>query len=133
MKPLHFLFLIALSIFIGRKKEDSLMETSDTDMAMEINKGEFQSSAHSTTGTVKIESDGTVTNLVFTNFKTDSGPDLRVYLSKDKTDASIVDLGKLKATSGAFFYEVPSGTDLNEFTNVLIWCKDFSVLFGYAT
>ncbi len=66
------------------------------------------------------------------DFKTDAGPDLRVYLSEDVTDESFIDLGALKATSGDFFYEIQNNTDVESFNRVLIWCEDFSVLFGNA-
>jgi Electron transfer DM13 len=43
-----------------------------------------------------------------------------------------VDLGKLKANNGNQNYNIPAGTDIRKHNIVLIWCKDFSVLFGNA-
>ncbi|HJR85360.1 MAG TPA: DM13 domain-containing protein [Nitrososphaeraceae archaeon] len=66
------------------------------------------------------------------NLKTTNGPDLYVYLSTGKDVSEIVDLGKLKGNIGNQNYEIPAGTDLSKFNNVLIWCKAFSTLFGSA-
>ena len=66
------------------------------------------------------------------NFKSTNGPNVHVYLSTDKTASNFVDLGRLKANNGNQNYIIPNGTDLAKYSSVLIWCKDFSVLFGSA-
>ena len=64
------------------------------------------------------------------NFKSTNGPNVHVYLSTDKHATDFVDLGKLKANNGNQNYNIPVGTDITKHNIVLIWCKDFSVLFG---
>ncbi len=68
-------------------------------------------------------------------FSVRNGPDLYVYLSPepDAYDPVAVELGRLKATDGAFGYDLPAGTDPATFRSALIWCKQFSHLFAYAT
>jgi hypothetical protein len=66
------------------------------------------------------------------DFKVTNGPDLYVYLSADKGASDFVDLGRLKANAGNQNYEIPAGTDLSKYDNVVIWCKSFSVYFGGA-
>jgi Electron transfer DM13 len=66
------------------------------------------------------------------NFKSTNGPNVHVYLSTDKRATDYVDLGKLKANNGNQNYDIPAGTDIRKHNIVLIWCKDFSVLFGSA-
>ncbi len=68
------------------------------------------------------------------NFKATNGPDLYVYLSKDPTgiDDGIINLGRLKGNIGNQNYDIPEDASLEEYNNVLIWCKMFSVLFGSA-
>lgn len=68
------------------------------------------------------------------DFSVRNGPDLFVYLSPDPDGYAdgALNLGELKATDGAFNYEVPEGTDLDQFASVIIWCRQFSVLFGTA-
>jgi hypothetical protein len=66
------------------------------------------------------------------NFKSTNGPNVHVYLSTDKRATDYVDLGKLKANNGNQNYNIPPGTDIRKHNIVLIWCNDFSVLFGSA-
>jgi hypothetical protein len=68
------------------------------------------------------------------NFKSTNGPDLYVYLSKDprSIDDGYVELARLKGNIGNQNYDIPDDVNLEEYSNVLIWCKQFSVLFGYA-
>ena len=77
----------------------------------------------------------TTTVLRFENFSVRNGPDLYVYLSRDtgvrRVDEAL-NLGKLKATDGAFNYELPAGVDLAGVKSVVVWCKQFGVLFAEA-
>ena len=66
------------------------------------------------------------------NFKATNGPDLYVYLSTDKTNADIVNLGRLKGNIGNQNYLIPVGTDITKYNTALIWCRAFSVIFGSA-
>lgn len=66
------------------------------------------------------------------DFRATNGPDLYVYLSSDKQASDYVSLGRLKANIGNQNYEIPEGTDLDKYGTVLIWCQQFSVLFGSA-
>ncbi|NOJ28474.1 MAG: hypothetical protein DA330_10745, partial [Nitrososphaera sp.] len=38
----------------------------------------------------------------------------------------------LKANIGNQNYEIPDGVDLEKYNTALVWCKQFSVLFGSA-
>jgi hypothetical protein len=73
--------------------------------------------------------------LRFENFSVRNGPDLYVYLSRDtgvrRVDEAL-NLGRLKATDGAFNYELPAGIDLASVKSVVVWCKQFGVLFAEA-
>ena len=66
------------------------------------------------------------------NFKATNGPDLYVYLSKDKSASDFINVGRLKGNVGNQNYEIPAGTDLSKYNTVLIWCRAFSFLFGSA-
>ncbi|MEI7584319.1 DM13 domain-containing protein [Runella sp.] len=93
--------------------------------------GEFMSNVHTTSGNVKVyEKEGKRT-LVFENFKTDGGPDLRIYLSEDKAASKAVEVSN-KVNSGNYFIELPAAADHKTQKFVLIWCKQYSVLFGNA-
>jgi hypothetical protein len=57
-----------------------------------------------------------------------------VYLSPSARDyvKGAVEVGRLKATEGAFGYALPAGTDPTDFASAIIWCKQFSHLFAVA-
>jgi hypothetical protein len=63
-----------------------------------------------------------------------NGPDLYVYLSPDADDYAkgALEVGRLKATDGAFGYDLPPATDPADFASAIIWCKQFSHLFAVA-
>ena len=68
------------------------------------------------------------------DFSIRNGPDLYVYLSPapDGWTEDALELGLLKATDGAFGYDIPPGTDLERFRSAIVWCKAFSHLFATA-
>lgn len=67
------------------------------------------------------------------NFSVRNGPDLFVLLSPGSDyEAGALSLGGLKGTDGAFNYEVPEGTNVSQFGSVIVWCRQFDVLFGHA-
>ncbi|UCF13422.1 MAG: DM13 domain-containing protein [Thermoplasmatales archaeon] len=94
--------------------------------------GEFQSGDHPTSGTAQILEVNNTFVLRFENFKTDDGPGLYVYLSRDTEATDFISLGELKAIEGNMNYNINTEIELNEYKNVLVWCEPFSVLFGYA-
>ena len=104
--------------------EEEVVETTSNFM------GNFVSLAHPTSGKASVSDDGLT--LTFTNFKTDNGPKLLVYLSTDNDATAYVNLGDLKGIEGDFTYTIPSGIDLSKYKIVNIWCVDFSVSFGVA-
>ena len=89
---------------------------------------------HNAEGNAKViqPSNGGGPILRLEDFKSTNGPDLYVYLSTDKSATDFVSLGRLKGNIGNQNYEIPDGTDLSKYDNVLVWCKAFSVLFGDA-
>src|SRR3990172_7097673 len=81
-----------------------------------------------------IETGPGVYTLRFEEFSVRNGPDLFVYLSPsaDGNAEGSINLGGLKATDGAFNYDVPDGTDLTRFQSAIVWCRQFSVLFAVS-
>ncbi|MBS7531034.1 DM13 domain-containing protein [Hazenella sp. IB182353] len=79
--------------------------------------------------------------LRFTQFETDNGPDVKIYLValpeiKKSTDISkdnYISLGKMKGNQGDQNYEIPDHVDLDKFRSVSIWCERFSVNFASAS
>jgi hypothetical protein len=95
--------------------------------------GTLVSNSKTTSGTVKVvRGTDNVVRLVFENVSTGNGPDVRVWLSPNTTANPYQEVGILKATSGSFSYELGNSIDYTTNSRVLIWCVDFSVLFGHA-
>lgn len=94
--------------------------------------GSFVSSAHPTSGTIAIPSNKTTLN--FSNFISDNGPDLNIYLVKNLATAAtdFIDLGDIKGLNGNYTYNLTHNIDLETYKYVVVWCVDFNVNFGYA-
>lgn len=136
MKKLTYLLLVASFIITSCKKENTTPAAVTEQLPVAVTvlaTGSVTSSVHTSSGTVKIVKDAAnKIYLVFENFKTDNGPDLRVWLSPNNSGTPYQELGLLKAASGNFFYELDASVNYTSNNRVLIWCKQFSVLFGYA-
>ena len=72
------------------------------------------------------------TTIRYEDFETLNGPDLFVYLSKDRDATEFVNLGRVRGTMGNINYEVPEGVNISEYPYVLTWCRAFRVLFNSA-
>jgi hypothetical protein len=94
--------------------------------------GMFMSNIHPTSGSVSVSETGGKRTLVFTNFRTDGGPDLRIYLAENTGLRNFIEVSRLNSTSGNFSVELPANANPSQQRYVLIWCKAFSVLFGNA-
>lgn len=136
MKKLTYLLLAASLIITSCKKENTTPAAVTEQLPVAVTvlaTGSVISSVHTSSGTVKVVKDtANKIYLVFENFKTDNGPDLRVWLSPNNSGTPYKELGLLKAASGNFFYELDASVNYTSNNRVLIWCKQFSVLFGYA-
>ncbi len=134
MKQL-ILIVAMLTLLVACKKKkqtEPVNETFNTTQTTLLLQGSFSTNAHTTMGNVKLYSQNETKTLVFENFKTDSGPDLRVYLSKTLNNADFKEVGVLKSTTGNFNYTIDATINTTDYKYVLIWCEDFSVLFGNA-
>ena len=58
-----------------------------------------------------------------------------MYLSPDPAGyaPSAIELERLRATDGTFNVSIPAGVNVEGQRSVLIWCKQCSHLFAYAT
>lgn len=78
--------------------------------------------------------------LRFTEFSGTNGPDLKVWLvkaagvqsSNDVKASEWLSLGPLKGNKGDQNYVIPDSVELADYPSVVIWCKQFGVLFAAA-
>jgi hypothetical protein len=73
------------------------------------------------------------------DFSTTNGPDLFVVLSSSANpdqdglkNGAYVQLEALKGNIGNQNYELPADVDLGQYKSVVIWCRTFNIVFGYA-
>jgi hypothetical protein len=96
--------------------------------------GTFQGkNGYNVAGTVTLKATNDNLELNFLDdFSASDGPDVRIYLSKsiDNINQSL-ELATLNS-NGAQSYNLPADVSITEYRYVVIWCKQFGVLFGNA-
>lgn len=131
---IRFCILLIASVFFthcAKELAEGDPNTIPSDLTV-ISQGSFTNGAHVTTGIVKLSKDASGKRfLVFENFKTDSGPDIRIWAAEDRDAKNYVELSKT-VQLGNYKIDVPSDYDATKKPHILIWCKAFSVLFGGA-
>jgi hypothetical protein len=106
-------------------------EDFDPTMATKLKMGEFVGvGSHSVSGMAATYDQNGTKVVLLDPLNSQNGPDLKVYLSKDASANSYINLGNLKSTTGKQAYSVPGNPNLDEYSYVLIWCQEFSVGFG---
>jgi Electron transfer DM13 len=135
MKKLFFIALIMSVLVTSCKDEELIIDETPivaTTTETTLLSGTFKDQIHPTSGTAKVIEDKDKKRfLVLENLKSDSGPDLRIYLSADNGIKNATEITS-KIVIGNSKFEIPSTVDLKTQNNVIIWCKQFSVLFGNA-
>jgi hypothetical protein len=86
--------------------------------------------SYTVSGSVKLYDYQGKKYIYFENFSSSNGPDLKVYVATTNTASQFVSLGALKGVSGNQAYVVSNPPDFTQYNKVLIWCQQFSVLFG---
>lgn len=134
MKKCTF-FIILLTVFLAisceeeglytKKKEDKNLESS-----ILLKKGTFVVTPNEPlSGGVEIRQENNNRYVNLTSFSA-SGPDLKVYLSKSSSPDNFVNLGSL--VKDKFVYQIPENINIDEYPFVIIYCQQYSVIFGYA-
>lgn len=135
----YITLIIGLSVSCNKDKINPANELDEDDKSSVLSgnekvlyEGEFMNGAHPTSGNAKVilEEDNSL-SLVFIDFETDSGPDLRVYLAEDNKATGFIEISK-EVKNGSVKYKLSDETDAEKMDHVLIWCKAFSVNFGSA-
>lgn len=104
----------------------------DTTQATLIKKGTMMGIGHTVSGVAAVYQQGANLVVLLEPYSSQSGPDLKVYLSKDANASEYIRLGNLKSTSGKQSYAVPGTPDISQYNFVHIWCEQYTVVFGQA-
>jgi hypothetical protein len=104
---------------------------------VQIASGRFSSIAHEGTGKAAVvERPSGARKLTLSDFETDAGPDLRLYVSTGNPAngelGDFRDLGALKGNVGNQQYDLSRDVDLERYSTVVVWCRAFSVAFTSA-
>lgn len=116
----------------GTTTPGNSVATTDTTGRKLLLQGSFVNAVHVVKGTVKVYEQGGSRKLTFTDFSTEGGPDLRIYVAEDAALTNFIEVSKLTQT-GNFSVDLPASYSPSQHKAVLIWCKAFGVLFGSAT
>ena len=122
-----FLIMPAILMFCTCKKDDT------STIPIIVDSGYFSNGPYgSVSGMVNIYKTGAQYELALENFSSSNGPDLKVYLSKEKQPVNFVSLGSLKSTTGNQLYTIPVSVKVNDYKFALIHCEKFNHLFGFT-
>jgi Electron transfer DM13 len=135
MKQILFILLTAVAISACKKSKTDETPVNDqvNPNATVLASGSFSGNMNYTvTGTAEFVNDNGIKKLVLKGFSTNSGPDLKVYIATSRTAGTFISLGNLKSTSGQQVYDISGMPDFAQYKFALIWCQQFSVLFGSA-
>lgn len=131
-------FFILLFLACASCKEETVTPSNpvtddfDVSQATLIKNGALVGVGHNVSGTAALYEWSGKKTVLLDPFSSQNGPDLKVYLSKDENATEYINLGAMKSTTGKQSYEVPGNPDVTDYKFVLIWCQQFSVLFGKA-
>ena len=119
------------------QREGDRQPTRPPEGNMQIASGRFFSIAHEGTGKAAVvELPSGARKLTLSDFETDAGPDLRLYVSTGNPAngglGEFRDLGALKGNVGNQQYDLSRAVNLGRYSTVVVWCRAFSVAFTSA-
>jgi hypothetical protein len=132
-----FIILVFLVVCVACREENASPTTPidddfDPTQATLLRSGMLMGVGHDVSGTASIYDQAGKKIVFLSPYMSQNGPDLKVYLSKDGDATDYINLGNLKSIIGNQSYEVPGNPDVSEYKFVIIWCQQFTVLFGVA-
>lgn len=134
--PLRLLAILLCGVIFSCTKDAHVIITTPPiidSTAMVKYTGSFSNGPYgSVMGNVELLKQDTSFILSLKSFSVSSGPDLHVYLSKEKQPMHFLDLGSLRSRTGDQSYSVPAGTTISEYKYALIHCQAYNHLFGSA-
>jgi len=137
MKTIAFLGVVLTMMYCTPKNitpavPPASISNFDSTKAQLLKTGMFIGLDGLTSGTASVYDQAGTKYIVLNPFQSHSGPDLYVYLSKDKDGADYIHAGKLQAVSGKQIYVVPISLVIADYNYVHIWCQAYSVDFARA-
>lgn len=97
--------------------------------------GDFVGTGYRVTGSFEIiNENGQLVVSLSDDFRTSRLPDLVIYLSNSEfSNSGALIIDDTIQASGAQSFVIPAGTDLNDYANVLLFCRAFGAPVGFGT
>jgi hypothetical protein len=132
MQKLIFILFIIASLGCAKDEVETLNEDLGTTDIMVLYVGQFENGSNPTSGKITvIEDKSGLRKLQFEDLKSDSGPDLRLLFAENKQALNSIEI-VVKPKNGTYTLDVPQNIDFGKHKFALIWCDQFSKLFGSA-
>ena len=128
-------YWIGVPLFTDKKVSEELDFSAEEAQPVLVLRGLFQGfdRIHTGGGNVSVLKVGEKYIIRFEeNFNVANGPALVVGFGKDGEYIKGSDIAELKGNIGSQNYEVPANININDYNEVWIWCKAFSVGFAKA-
>jgi hypothetical protein len=141
MKKLFLIpVILLLTCLACKKKEDQgpviTVKTPPPTMADTIGQGAFTSYDHGLSGKAIFYQEGTTKTLRLYDYNMSAGPDVHVYLSKTSSysAANVIEITKLTTgyVNSSLNLDVSSSVYTVDYKYVLVYCVQYSSLFGYT-
>ena len=132
------LFALVLGMYSCTKtntpdRATEILPELDTTISKILYSGQFMAGPYGNAmGTAKIVDSNGSLSLRIEGFSVNSGPDLKIYLSKEQQPLNFLRLGSLKGLSGDQQYAILNRPDFMEFRYALVHCEKYNHLFGSA-
>ncbi len=132
------LFVLGMSTLLSSCKKNDLASTQQLNESVDntaktVHTGNFMNGPdRDVSGMATIYKTNNNYELQLANFKTDNGPTLHVFLSREEKPLNAIDLGELKSTNGNQVYDISGMPDFNTYKYVSIHCVAYNHFFGAA-
>ena len=113
----------------GELTRDVVEEEISNEAVLKYSGTFVPTSGISVQGEVKIYLQNNTHTLKLEHFSISDGPDLKVYLSKEDSPSTFVNLGNLNPNVA---YQIPQQVNLADYPYVLIHCQQYNHLFAIA-
>lgn len=134
IRTIFFAFLLAGSFSCVKENTPTgALDEQPSPNSTVVRSGMFINGPYGTvSGNAKLLSSNNKFTLALVNVMISNGPDLHVYLSKERIPVNYLDLGSLRSISGNQLYTAGTDINLDEYKYALIHCQRYNHLFGSA-
>lgn len=124
--------IVTVAISCNKTSTETLNEMVSTASVLKYSGSFMGQGGQNVSGQAQIYFENNKNVLKLSNFQSNNGPDLKVYLSKAASPSEYISLGDLKSTNGNQVYEIPGTPDFSLYKYALIHCEQYNHRYGSA-